>query len=258
MKLLALSIALLGSTVIVSANQYYPNNSNGFNTPNFNWGNNGSSWSMPNMNWGNNNGYNNRYNSGSSWHMPNFNWGSNNRGTSWSMPSMNWGNNNGYGSGSNWSMPNFNWGNGYNSGNNWNMPGMNWGNKSRPWNFGNSTYNAPRMPNYRFVPNPAYNAPMPQFKAQTIAPPKLVQPKITPPSMNVQAPKAPVANAAPALSMPKRTTQDTEKLVKDAIKDSMKDAVKTHRIPMPSEVKGVILSPENTPKVSPELKTPVK
>jgi len=71
-------------------------------------------------------------------------------------------------------------------------------------------------------------------------------------------PKAPAAKVAPASSITKMTTPDTEKLVKDAIKNSIKDAVKTQSIPTPSEVKGVILSPENTPKVSPELKTPVK
>lgn len=219
MKKLILSIALLSTPLIASANQYYPNNSNGFNTPNFNWGNgnNNSSWNMPNMNWGNgNNGY------GNNWNMPNMNWGNNNGGSNWNMPNMNWGNNNNR-NGSSWNMPNMNWGNGNNNGSSWNMPNMNWGNNNNgytyvnPRNYGNTGY-------YKFVPQAIYRAPAPrpQLKAQA-APPKAATPPIT--------------------------TPQATKPVTQAVK---KAETIVNKIPTPSEVKGVIIAPENKPEATPE------
>ena len=233
MKKIILSLALLSAPLMVSANQFSPFNSNGFNMPN--WGNgnnrfnnNGSNWNMPNMNWGNNNG-------GSNWNMPNMNWGNGyNSGSNWNMPNMNWGNNNG---GSNWNMPNMNWGNN-GSGSNWNIPNMNWGNNqnTRPWNFGNSGYNNRYYganPNYRFAPRPAYKAPTPKFK-----------------------PKGAVAT-------PKMTTQAVTQNVKPAIVkptiNAVKDVVTTvaDKIPTPNDVKGVVLAPANQPtKAAAEIIAP--
>ncbi len=232
MKILVLSLALISSSLVANANQYYPNNPNGFNAPNFNWGSNngGSNWNMPNFNWGSNNG-------GSNWNMPSMNWGSNNGGSNWSMPSMNWGNNNGYGSGSSWKMPSINWGsgNGYNRGSSWNMPSMNWGNNwnnnTRPWSYGAN------RPNYRFVPNPAYKFPAPQIKSQALTTPT--------------APKK-----APAITAKPIPAKIGKSIASPAIK-SVKTA--TSNIPKPSDVKGVILAPENKPtKVTPEATIPTK
>ena len=221
MKVLVLSLALLNSPLIANANQYYPNNSSGFN--------------VPNMNWGNSNGYG----GGSNWNMPSMNWGNNNnRGSNWNMPSMNWGNSSGYGGGSNWNMPSMNWGsgNGYNSGSNWNMPNMSWGsnnrnNNTRPWNYGAN------RPAYRFVPNPAYQVPAPQIKSKALTPPK----------MNVVPPKAAASIVTPAQAV-KSVAQPATKSVATTIGS----------IPKPSDVKGVILAPENKPKVSPMITTPAK
>lgn len=258
MKTLVLSIALLSSSFIVNANQYYPNYSNGFTTPNFNWGNgtNGSNWSMPNMNWGNGN----NYNSGSNWNMPNFNWGSNNRGSNWGMPSMNWGNNNGYGSGSNWSMPSMNWGNGYNGANNWNMPSMNWGNNGnnniRPWNFGNGA----NTPAYKFVPNPAYQAQMPQFRAKSLTPPNNRVQKLVAP----QAPKAPLASLPKVVKpvSPSVNTDNTEAVVKSIKEQTTSEQAKTAHtldtIPKPSGIKDMIVAPGNKSTISPETAVPSK
>ena len=255
MKKIILSIALISAPVIISANQYYPSNSNGFNTPNFNWGNGnkGSNWNMPNMNWGNGN---NRFNNGSNWNVPNMNWGNNNGGSNWNMPNMNWGNNNG---GSNWNMPNMNWGNnnggsnwnmpnmngsnksGYGNGSNWNMPNMNWGNNGnnsfQPWNFGNNGFSNRyygAKPNYRFAPKPAYKAPT-----------ALLKPKAVMSKANVVAPKTMNQSAAlkvnPAIEAAKKVVTTT-----------------ANKIPTPNEVKGVVLAPENKPKVTIETSTPVK
>ena len=242
MKKIILSIALLSTPLLVSANQYFPNNSNGFNMPNFNGGNgnNGSNWNMPNMNWGNSNG--NGYSNGSNWNMPNMNWGSNNRGSNWNMPGMNWGNNNGYGNGSNWNMPNMNWGsgNGYNSGSNWNMPGMNWGNNnSRPWNYGNNASYGTNRPRYTFVPNPAYKPLAPKLKPRTITAPRV---KVAPPKTT-----APVATAA----APTVTNK-----IKSTINKAVTNGV--NKIPKPNEIKGIILAPENKAKISPDASTPIK
>ena len=132
MKILVLSLALLSSPLIANANQYYPNNSSGFNVPNMNWGNN------------------------------------NNRGSNWNMPNMNWGNgNNGFNNGSNWSMPSMNWGNGTanNTANNWNMPNMNFGNNNTP-NFNNAP-NFNSVPHFNNAPVVKYMPPAvptaPQF-----------------------------------------------------------------------------------------------
>ena len=221
MKKLILSIALVGASFSAHANN----------------------WNMP---WNNNNGFNN----GSSWNMPNFNWGNNrsgfNNGSSWSMPSFNWGNNNGYGSGSNWSMPNFNWGNGfnngYNNGSNWGMPFFN---GNQPWsNGGNRYYNNGYVPSYSYAPRvPNRQYPNQQYKApqRPIAPqyaPRLQQQK--PMQQPVQKPMqrpAPKAMPKQRMTMPHQTK----------VAPAMPKKPAAAHIPMPNEVKGVILAPENKP-----------
>ncbi len=220
MKKITLSIALLIAPIIATANN--------FSMPGFNNGNgfsNGSNWNMPNMNWGNsNNGYNNGFNNGSNWSMPNMNWGNsannyngnNLGGSNWNMPNMNWGNSNngnGYNNGSSWNMPNMNWGNsvnnnnGFPNGSNWTMPTMNWGN-------GNSNY----------APNVQYRAPaMPVAPHFTPSAPRV--------TVQTQAPiaKKPVVKAAAPVVNTMTATKATVQ----------------NKIPMPSEVKGVILAPTN-------------
>ncbi len=209
MKKIILSIALLSAPLITTANN--------FSMPGFNNGN-GSTWNMPNMNFGNaNNGFSN----GSNWSMPTMNWGNSNNtpnngnnlgGNNWNMPTMNWGN--GYNNGSSWNMPNMNWGNsfnnnsnGFNNGSNWTIPTMNWGN-------GNNNY----------APNVQYRAPvMPTAPHFTPSAPRA--------TMQTQAPmtkKTVVKAAAPVV----KTTPEAKGTVQN-------------EIPMPSEVKGVILAPKN-------------
>ncbi len=203
----------------------YNNNGTNWNMPNMNWGNgngynNGSNWNMPSMNWGNGNGYN----SGSSWNMPNMNWGNNGGGNNWNMPSMNWGNNNGYGNGSNWNMPNMNWGNNYNNGSNWN-------NQQRPWNFGSgNNYNN------RFAPGIQQRAPMmpiaPRFAPQRLPNPNVNQPPQMMLQQEAQSQNIQMNAADPT---PASQTNDTDS-----------------KIPMPNEVKDVILAPENKAKQTQE------
>ena len=223
MKKVYLSLALLASFTTLSANN--------FNMPS--WGNNnsnGSNWSMPSMNFGNANN-------------PNNNSSGFNNGSSWNMPSMNWGNgfgnnNNGYGNGSNWSMPPMNWGNGNNSGSNWSMPNFNWNNNNQPFNFGNNGY--PRTPsaNYYAPKNQAniqYRAPV------SPRPPQFIPRLATPKQGQLQQQK----------NMPKATSAPTQKpqvqLAPQQTVPQTKMKAPMH-IPMPSEVKGVILAPENKPK----------
>jgi len=217
MKKIILSLAIIGSSFAASANNWNMpwNNNNNYN--------NGSNWSMPNMNWGNNgSGFNN----GSNWNMP-FNWGggNNGNGSNWSMPNMNWGNNNGYNNGSNWNMPNMNWGNnnGYNNGSNWNMP-FNWNNNSQPWSYGNNTqyYNGANIPNYTYVPRRLVMPRAPQVTAPII-------PKKLTTATSPATPK--VVISAPKIQKNTKATAHT-----------------ATKIPMPSEVKGVILAPENKSK----------
>ena len=112
-------------------------------------------------------------------------------------------------------MPSMNWSNGnngYSNGSNWNMPNMNWGNNNQPWNFGNNGY-APN--NQRWVP------------AMPVAPQFI-------PRANTQAP------------IPKQPAKPVEKTVKAS---TPAPAVQ-NKIPMPGQVKGVILAPENKPAVT--------
>ncbi len=202
-------LSLFSSSLLANPNPYYNNP----NVPNYNWNNGNTGWNMPNFNWGNN-GYNN----GTSWNMPNFNWGNNRSGTNWSMPSFNWGNNNGYGTGNSWNMPSMNWGNnGYNTGSNWNMPNFNWNNNSRPWNFG-SNNNAYQN---RFA-YPSANMQAPNIKGNMPKPPQFIPPMK---AKQQNAPEARMKMEKPAAKEPKFPTQNM--------------------IPKPSEVKGVILAPEN-------------
>ncbi len=221
MKRIIISTVLLASSISTHANNFNMpwGNNNGYN--------NGSSWNMPNMNWGNNG--NNGFNNGTSWNMPTMNWGNNsngyNNGSNWNMPTMNWGN--GYNNGSNWNMPTMNWGNnGYNNGTNWNMPNMNWGNgNNQPWNYGNSVSNR-AVPN-NTMPNVQYRAPVMPVVPQFI------------PRLNAQK-KAPV----PVLQKP--MIKKEIKAVDPAGVKVTPPAVQTQtKIPMPSEVKGTILAPEN-------------
>ena len=203
---------------------YNWNNNRGsnWNMPNTTWGNNrgGSNFNMPNMNWGNNRG-------GSNFNMPNMNWGNNRGGNNWNMPNMDWGNNSGYGSGSNWNMPSMNWGNnnGYNNGSNWNMPNFNRSNNNRPWNYGNNRYGYGNNTQRPFIPNRQLNAPKgpkpPQFIPR-VYPKQQVQANIAP--ANNVAKQAPAADLAPKLD----------------------------QIPMPTQINGVILAPENKPAQSKE------
>lgn len=240
MKKLILSMALVGASFSVHANN----------------------WNMP---WNNNNGFNN----GSSWNMPNFNWGNNNNrsgfnnGSSWSMPNFNWGNNNGYGSGSNWSMPNFNWGNGfnngYNNGSNWSMPSFNWNNNNQPWGYGgNRYYNNGTVPSYSYaprIPNQQYRAPQrpaaPSFAPRNV--PQNTQGVPTPRPMQKPMPK-PTPGTMPSqhMAMPKMpqntAVEGTNKgKVAPTLSKTMPKMPTAGHIPMPQEVKGVILAPENKP-----------
>ena len=227
MKKIIISTVLLTASISIHANNFNMpwGNNNGYN--------NGSSWNMPNMNWGNNG--NNGFNNGSSWNMPTMNWGNGyNNGSNMNMPTMNWGNNNGYNNGSNWNMPTMNWGNsgyngnnGFNNGTNWNMPSMNWGNNnSQPWNFGNSAGYNRSVPNTA-MPNVQYRAP-----AMPVAPQFI-------PRLNVQQKKAP----APVLQKP--VIKKEIKAVAPAVKVAPPAAQAQTKIPMPSEVKGTILTPAN-------------
>ncbi len=221
MKKLLLSLALITSTLPSFADgfnmpSFGNNNASNWNMPNMNWGNNsgnntGSNWNMPNMNWGNNSGNN----TGSNWNMPNMNWGNNNgNSSSWNIPTMNWGNNNGSND-SNWSMPAMNWGNntnGLNNDSNWNMPNMNWNNNSQPWALNNNTPQYYMQPYYNTIP-----------KAQMM--PQLHKPaRATPPQF------------IPQINTKKPIAQSTQ---------IVKKANTTMRIPIPSEVNGIILAPEN-------------
>lgn len=259
MNKIILLIALSSTPILVSANQFFPNNSNGFNTPNFNWGNRGnnSNWNMPSMNWGNGN---NRFNNGSNWNMPSMNWGNgNNRfnnGSNWNMPSMNWGNNNGYGSGSNWSMPSMNWGSG-NNGSNWNMPSMNWGNgwnnNSRPWNFSNNNgYNGSyygATPNYGYAsrPAPTYRAPMPptmpKLKSQVETTP--------PPKANISSSKIPSTPMTQKAQSGINTAVDMAKSTVTSVA-----APTITKVPTANDMKNII--PATTDKVSTPTNTEIK
>ncbi|MCF6188953.1 MAG: hypothetical protein L3J51_00575 [Cocleimonas sp.] len=228
MKKIIISTVLLVSSISTHANNFNMpwGNNNGYN--------NGSNWNMPNMNWGNNgNNANTGYNNGSNWNMPTMNWGNNsngyNNGSNMNMPTMPWGNNNG----SNWNMPTMNWGNngnsgyngnnGFNNGTNWNMPNMNWGNgNNQPWNFGNSVGNTGIA-----MPNVQYRAP-----AMPVAPQFI-------PRLNAQ-------NKVPAPAHQKPITKKEIKAVAPAAVKVAPPSVQTQaKIPMPSEVKGTILAPEN-------------
>ncbi|HIO97809.1 MAG TPA: hypothetical protein EYG71_07785 [Leucothrix sp.] len=242
-----LSMAVLISTASLSANN--------FSMPS--WGNNnsnGSNWSMPSMNWNNGNGYNTSSNNGSNWSMPNMNFGNNNNksggfdnGSNWNMPSMNFGNgfgNNNNGNSSNWNIPSMNWGNG-NNGSNWSMPNFNWNNNNQPFNVGNNNYARVPTTNHA-MPRAQINTP---YRAAPIAPrPPQFIPRVSMPAQAQQpqtiAPKATIKFTPSApLQVPARTQKNApQSRAMNAIK-----AASTH-IPMPSEVKGVILAPENQAK----------
>jgi hypothetical protein len=239
MKKLILSIALMSIPFVSTAAPSVNNNSSSFSTPNFNWGNgnnnNGSNWnmpSMPNMNWGNNNS--NGY--GNNWSMPSFNSGNGN-GNSWNMPNMNWGTNrsfgNGFGNnqGNNWNMPSMNGGN---NGNNWNMPNFNWNNNSKPsWNSGNWGNN---VPNYSYMPRAPQQNLQAQAKTQNRIPTMPAPPQFIP-----RLDKAREMAAKPA----------TAKLTKPSTQNSIPSTTQTmmNKVPMPKEVKGVILAPDNKVEV---------
>ena len=228
-------MALIGASFSAHANNWNMpwNNNNGFN--------NGSNWSMPNFNWGNNGtGFNNGFNNGSNWSMPNFNWGNGNRGSNWSMPSMNWGNNNGYGNGSNWSMPNFNW-----------------NNNNQPWGYGaNRYYNNGYVPGYSYaprIPNRQYTTPQRPAAPQFV--PRFQQPKIgQQPHQSKQQIKKPARMPQPNMAMPKQIPQKAmskapqQAAPQVSMHKAMPKKPNPAHIPMPHEVKGVILAPENQPK----------
>ena len=217
MKKIIISTLLLAASISTHANNFNMpwGNNNGYN--------NGSNWDMPTMNWGSNG------NNGSSWNMPTMNWGNNgngyNNGSNMNMPTMNWGNNNGYNNGSNWNMPAMNWGNngnnGFSNGTNWNMPNMNGGNgNNQPWNFGNSVGNTGVA-----MPNVQYRAPTMPTAPQFI-PRSNVQ-------KNAPTPQKPVIK------------KEIKALAPAAVKVAPPAPAAQAKIPMPSEVKGTILAPEN-------------
>ena len=112
----------------------------------------------------------------------------------------------------------------------WNMPGMNWGNNwnnaPRP-NYGNNGYYGANRPAYNFAPPPA-NMPVPPLKPQAVPPLYNVTPPTnSKPKTNIQTPRPSVSAAPSTATKAATTTVDI--------------------IPKPSEVKGVILAPENKP-----------
>jgi hypothetical protein len=264
----------------------FGNTSRTFTTPDFNWGGNnngfrnGSNWNMPTFNMGNGNRYGNRFGNGSNWSMPDFNWGSGNgfrNGSSMNMPNFNWGSgNNGFGNGSNWNMPKFNWNNNnnrynpYGNGSNWSMPSFNMGSNNPPppgvWR-NNQNYNSYVQPN-RGIPAPAMPKP-PVFNNRAM--------QQTRPNMNpnmhkgMKRPAAPsVRSTAPSriqmpmqknlqkpMQMPKAKTQPVapvtpqSKVAPTTYPPEINEANDvTAKIPTPSEVKGVILAPQNKPKAT--------
>lgn len=230
MKKIILLISAACVSLPVLAN---PNNINnpapGFNAPTFNPGyapnynrNRGSNWNMPNFNMGNNR-------RGSNWSMPNMNWGNNRNnfgsGSNWNMPDMNWGKGNGFGRGSNFSMPDMNWGKGkgFGKGNNWNMPGFNSGPNTPPPGY--------RGPNQNFNNFAQPNRPMPMQRPNMPPAPSMQQNRMPrmqqAPSARIQTPTMGTAPKAPTAAEMNRS------------------------IPKPSEVKGVILAPQNKPTQAP-------
>ena len=215
------------------------------------WGNSdGSNWNMPSMNWNNNsNGQNNSTN----WSMPNMNFGNANNnngggfnnGTNWNMPSMNFSNgigNNNKSTGSNWNMPSMNWGNGNNNGSNWSIPNFNWANNNQPFNFGNTV--APTA-NYA-IPKTQVNN---QYKAPIAPSPPQFIPRVSTPIQSQRQQQYKIPKTSVGFAPNKRTQVQT--MPKQGIPQTNKVKAGMHapmHIPMPAEVKGVILAPENQPK----------
>jgi len=215
MKKIFLYIAILGTSLAVNANN--------FNMPTWGGGNNGSNWNMPNMNWGNNN---HSFGNGSNWSIPNMNMGNNNgyrSGSNWSMPNMSWGNNNG--SGSSWNMPSMNFGNnnGPGTGSNWNMPNMGWGNS----NYNRSNWGMPSFNNGGSNNQPWNNG----NNIRRSAP-------------NIHQYRSPAQGTYMIPMAPVKATVNT--VTQAASKTAA--SVTRSKIPTPSEVKGVILAPENKTK----------
>jgi hypothetical protein len=121
---------------------------------------------------------------------------------------------------------------------------MNWGNSNnnQPWSGGQTQ-------NYTYMPRALFQ--QPGFQPQMNAPRMPVAPQFIP-RLNtaVQAPKGQVKKPAqrPAALMPKMPAVNSmpkQHKVNPAASAKMQMPAK---IPMPSEVKGVILAPANIPK----------